>query len=108
MSELSGGCACGAIRYRCAAPPVFCLNCHCRDCQRESGSAFMPVMAVPKAAFEIERGAPIYFDLTADSGKTTPRSFRPRQDIFTASAQPWDFMNSELPKAIGLPRPPAD
>ena len=43
-----GGCACGAIRYTCAAAPLFALNCHCRDCQRASGSAFCPVLYVPR------------------------------------------------------------
>ena len=32
-----------------------------------------------------------------------PSTFRPSQDIYTASAQPWDYMNPELPKAIKLP-----
>jgi len=135
MPILSGGCACGAIRYTCTAAPLFSLNCHCRDCQRESGSAFVPVLGVPKAAFVVSQGSPKYFELTADSGHATtrafcgdcgsplfglpgsapemvtiragslddPSTFRPSQDIYTASAQPWDYMNPELPKAIKLP-----
>ncbi|TMA32399.1 MAG: GFA family protein [Deltaproteobacteria bacterium] len=75
MTVLSGGRACGAIRYACTAPALFCLNCHCRDCQRESGSAFVPVMAALRAAFEVVQGTPRYFDLTADSGHTTTRAF---------------------------------
>jgi hypothetical protein len=31
-----------------------------------------------------------------------PRDFQPAQDIFTARAQPWDCMNPELPKVLGL------
>ena len=75
MPILSGGCACGAIRYTCTANPLFSLNCHCRDCQRESGSAFVPVLAVPKAAFGITQGSVRYFKLTADSGHATARAF---------------------------------
>jgi hypothetical protein len=37
--EFTGGCACGAIRYNCSEKPVAQLICHCRDCQRASGSA---------------------------------------------------------------------
>jgi hypothetical protein len=73
--SLSGGCACGAIRYRCTAEPLFSLNCHCRDCQRETGSAFAPIFAVARAAFTVTQGRPKYFDLTGDSGHTTRRAF---------------------------------
>ena len=37
---LDGGCACGALRYRLQRAPMFVHCCHCRWCQRESGSAF--------------------------------------------------------------------
>lgn len=37
---ISGGCACSAVRYRLEGPPLFVHCCHCRHCQRESGSAF--------------------------------------------------------------------
>ena len=39
--EHAGGCACGAVRYRMAWPPMFVHCCHCRDCQRQTGSAFV-------------------------------------------------------------------
>lgn len=35
-----GGCDCRAVRYRLETPPLFVNCCHCRWCQRESGSAF--------------------------------------------------------------------
>jgi hypothetical protein len=38
---LEGGCACGVMRYRLASPPMFVHCCHCRDCQRQTGSAFV-------------------------------------------------------------------
>jgi hypothetical protein len=37
---LEGGCACGAIRYTLTQAPMIVHACHCRDCQRLSGSAF--------------------------------------------------------------------
>src|ERR1700733_10377867 len=41
MTEnLEGGCGCGAVRYRLASAPMFVHCCHCRDCQRQNGSAF--------------------------------------------------------------------
>jgi len=36
-----GGCACGAVRYKLTSPPMFVHCCHCRDCQRQTGSAFV-------------------------------------------------------------------
>jgi len=38
--SLDGGCACGAVRYRLSSAPMFVHCCHCRDCQRQTGSAF--------------------------------------------------------------------
>lgn len=40
-SYLEGGCACGAVRYRLTAPPLFVHCCHCTSCQTETGSAFV-------------------------------------------------------------------
>jgi hypothetical protein len=74
---LTGGCACGAIRYACAAAPVFSWICHCRDCQRASGSAFCPVLYVPKAALTIS-GDSTYYDVKAESGNRVSRGFCPQ------------------------------
>ena len=41
MSDLTGGCACGAVRYRLKTGPMFVNCCHCTDCQRQVGSAFV-------------------------------------------------------------------
>jgi len=38
--NLEGGCACGRVRYRLTSAPMFVHCCHCRDCQRQTGSAF--------------------------------------------------------------------
>ena len=39
--KLEVGCACGAVRYRLASAPMFVHCCHCLDCQRQTGSAFV-------------------------------------------------------------------
>jgi hypothetical protein len=41
MTDMPGGCACGAIRYRVTEKPLIVHACHCRDCQRHTGSAFV-------------------------------------------------------------------
>jgi hypothetical protein len=76
MSALhAGGCACGAIRYEVSAEPLFALNCHCRDCQRETGSAFAPVMGVAKSAFAVTRGTPRTASVVGGSGNPVLRAF---------------------------------
>lgn len=41
VEGLDGGCACGAVRYRLTAKPMFVHCCHCKDCQRQTGTAFV-------------------------------------------------------------------
>lgn len=70
---ISGGCACGAIRYECTAKPLFSWNCHCTDCQEASGGAFCPVMYVPKSALKVTGLVPKYARVTAESGRWVDR-----------------------------------
>ena len=72
-----GGCACGAIRYECAAPPRYMGNCHCRDCQQATGSACMAVVVVKENDFSLLCGAPSWFERPADSGNIMGRAFCP-------------------------------
>ena len=46
----TGGCLCGAIRYESAGEPQFALQCHCRDCQRASGSGYVAAVRMPSSA----------------------------------------------------------
>src|SRR4028118_54666 len=73
---LSGGCACGAVRYETEAEPVLMLNCHCRDCQKSSGSAFAAVVVVPKDAVQMS-GEPRYHRVVGQAGKAVERGFCP-------------------------------
>lgn len=74
--KLSGGCACRAIRYDGNVDPVLMLNCHCRDCQQASGSAYAAIVAVPKAAVQM-RGDPRYHKIVGAAGKAVERGFCP-------------------------------
>ena len=53
---LTGGCQCGALRYRLDAAPSGNI-CHCRMCQKASGGPFMAFGGVPNLSFVITRGA---------------------------------------------------
>ncbi|MBI3247043.1 MAG: GFA family protein [Deltaproteobacteria bacterium] len=71
----AGGCACGAIRYECTAEPLYMGNCHCRDCQRATGSAYFPAVGMAATAFRLMTGAPEVYEKLADSGHTMRRMF---------------------------------
>ncbi|HWM25863.1 MAG TPA: GFA family protein [Chthoniobacterales bacterium] len=127
-ASFSGGCACGAIRYECSAKPIAMFNCHCRDCQRATGSAFSAVVYVLAKTFKITKGSPRYYFTTSEmigqnqrgfcaecgsrlfggvtekgqginaSSLDDPSLFKPRMHIWTSDAQPWDHMDPTLPK----------
>lgn len=54
--SLDGGCRCGALRFRVTAAPLFTAACHCRGCQRMTGSAFSLTVAVPDEGFAVMQG----------------------------------------------------
>jgi hypothetical protein len=72
---LTGGCACGAIRYECSAAPLRMVNCHCRDCQLASGGAYAPTVVIARDAFKLTKGQPASFERKADSGNVARRAF---------------------------------
>jgi hypothetical protein len=53
--KITGGCACGAIRYEVTEEPMVMFNCHCRDCQKTTGGGYTPVFYVPATAFKINK-----------------------------------------------------
>ena len=70
-----GGCLCGGVRYESAGEPLFSLLCHCRDCQRQSGSAFIAAMRVPVAGFRITKGEPKLHVRPSDAGNQVTLAF---------------------------------
>jgi len=54
MARIEGGCLCGAVRYRSEAEPVMQVICHCKTCQKNSGSAFSMNVAVPQESLVVE------------------------------------------------------
>ncbi|MEP6669699.1 MAG: GFA family protein [Chthoniobacter sp.] len=129
-TPLTGGCACGAIRYESTALPVVMLHCHCRDCQQSSGGPYSSFVVVPKDAFRVVKGEPRFHPTPSEAGGHNRRGFcaacgspilslpdavpqivgirttslddasgfQQQLDAWTCDAQPWDVMNSALPK----------
>lgn len=58
---LTGGCQCGAVRYRLDAAPTGANVCHCRMCQKAGGAPFMAFAGVKLAELVWTRGAPKVF-----------------------------------------------
>jgi len=56
-SSLSGGCLCGGVRYELTEAPVSASYCHCRRCQRRTGTAASAQARVAPGALRIEQGA---------------------------------------------------
>ena len=73
---VTGGCLCGRVRYTAEGDPNFAAVCHCRSCQRYTGSAFEPLMVFPSQAVKVEGDLKTY-DEVADSGKSVHRRFCP-------------------------------
>ena len=67
---VEGGCQCGAVRYRLLAAPLGIYACHCKDCQRFSGTTHTLSMVVRAETVELTAGALTGFDKAADSGRT--------------------------------------
>ncbi|SHG94945.1 GFA family protein [Ferrimonas marina] len=128
-NELTGGCLCGAIRYRVEGTPFDADYCHCRQCQRSVGAPFGCWMdfkleavqwlgAQPKeyASSEFVRrgfcpecGAamsfrdtrhPDYLTLTIAS-LDQPEQVSPRYHIHTDSAPSWLRIDDNLPRYPG-------
>ena len=71
MSERrEGGCACGAVRYRLASEPMFVHCCHCLNCQRQTGSAFVINLLIETDRVEVLAGDPQPVDVPRDDGST--------------------------------------
>ncbi len=73
---VTGKCLCGAVSYEVAGEPVRMSQCHCRDCQRASGTGHMS-LAFFKADGVALHGETRSFSVTADSGNLVTRHFCP-------------------------------
>ena len=76
MTHITGSCLCGNISYTCDAKPIAMAVCHCRNCQKQAGSALSVIAAFPRASLKVEGTLKVYED-TGMSGETVYRNFCP-------------------------------
>jgi hypothetical protein len=69
-APLEGGCSCGAIRYRLTSEPLFVHCCHCLNCQRQTGSAFVINVLIETDRVQLLAGVPVAVEVPRDDGST--------------------------------------
>jgi len=74
--SIKGGCVCQHVRYEIAAEPVRMVNCHCRDCQQMTGSAFAPLLVFLAENARLS-GEVHYYPVTSARGSKVERGFCP-------------------------------
>jgi hypothetical protein len=77
MPRMTGRCLCGGVRYEGEAEPIFMRACHCKVCQRFTGSAFVTAIAVPRKSIIITGTLTTYTQLGGTSGLPLHRRFCP-------------------------------
>lgn len=104
MSDRKGGCLCGAVRYALKGEPRSIALCHCRHCQRLSGSLFSFNLVVRESDYEQSGETTAYVD-SGGSGHPVHRHFgkivlkagtrdnmdglQPKAEIYTDHAAKW-------------------
>lgn len=73
---VTGQCLCGSVAYELTAEFAMTGVCHCKNCQRQAGSAFSTLGGVPSAALNVTQGElKLYQDEDTDSGNPVERYF---------------------------------
>lgn len=74
MSGLKGGCLCGSIRYEVQGDAIMTAICHCKDCQRQTGTSFSIVIGVAPGSVKIDGETKIYTTV-GETGRDVYRHF---------------------------------
>jgi hypothetical protein len=128
MTEFSGQCMCGALRFIAAAPSLWCGHCHCRFCRQAHGAAFVTWVGFRQDSVRIiadgdalhwyqsskesrrgscsRCGTMMFFESTAAPGETHiaracvagPIDREPEFHIFIDQKVAWATVDDRLPK----------
>jgi hypothetical protein len=75
--KMSGQCLCGKLTYSADAEPALVCVCHCKDCQRQAGTAFATLVIIPKETFRLNGESRTYTQ-PGGSGQLMKRHFCPQ------------------------------
>lgn len=122
--DRTGGCLCGAIRYRAKGTPIGVCHCHCERCRRHSGAAFASAAGFPEESVEWIKGEPARYQSSESAARLfcskcgssiahlwvdigtlwpyigtldDPASVTPEFHIFTEEQIPWVKLDDGLP-----------
>ncbi|MGD8393850.1 MAG: GFA family protein [Candidatus Eiseniibacteriota bacterium] len=70
VRTVAGGCLCGAVRFEADLPSRFCAHCHCSNCRRAHGAAFVTWVGFPIRQFRIVAGDTVLRSYRTDTGAT--------------------------------------
>jgi len=73
----TGGCQCGAVRYECIEQPTKLYICHCKECRKQSASAFGISFIVPRENLHLISGTPRFWARDTNSGPKLECAFCP-------------------------------
>jgi len=76
MPAFTGRCLCGQIQYAANADPAIIAVCHCKNCQKQTETAFSVIVGIPKATISIRGKLKTFRDI-GDSGQAVERNFCP-------------------------------
>jgi hypothetical protein len=124
---LKGQCFCGAVKYELTAKPMFVNCCHCKDCRRQTSSAFAINAVIEAKHVKLVKGKPVAISMKTDSGyphdiyrcpqcqsalwsdygrrkvllfvrsATLDKPISPDAHIFTRSKLPWVILPKDVP-----------
>jgi len=75
-ADYTGGCLCGALRYQAQGEPLYAGLCYCIDCQKASGSGFIPFMGFASSAVRFS-GETLKFTSKSAKGRDAVRNTCP-------------------------------
>ena len=130
LTVLEGGCSCGAVRYEICSKPTYVGICHCDDCRRATGGAYVPWFGAEPMNFNVTKGSIVEhvssprttrgFCGTCGSSLTfgganwndisvtlasldAPNALTPQSNVFLREKLPWVLVNEDMRNSDGFP-----